>query len=98
MVSPMVTNKGEGICRLIEQHGLMAVIYLGDDVSETDAFRMLHALWAYENIMTLSVEAARADSMILLINSPDVVVGGLASAIFFIEHLMQKVAEVFTGN
>ena len=40
---PVVTNKGEGIRRLIEQHGLMAVIYFGDDVSDTDAFRMPEA-------------------------------------------------------
>ena len=32
---PVVTNKGEGIRRLIEQHRLKAVIYLGDDVSDT---------------------------------------------------------------
>jgi len=32
-------NKGEGVRRLIEEHGLKSVIYLGDDVSDTDAFR-----------------------------------------------------------
>ncbi len=43
---PVVTNKGEDIRRLIEQHGLSAVIYLGDDVSDTDAFRMLRGMRA----------------------------------------------------
>lgn len=36
---PVITNKGEGIRRLIEQHGLKSVSYLGDDVSDTDAFQ-----------------------------------------------------------
>jgi len=36
---PVLTNKGEGVRRLIEEHGLKSVIYLGDDVSDTDAFR-----------------------------------------------------------
>src|SRR5437588_12102778 len=44
---PVVTNKGEGIRRLIKLHGLKTVIYLGDNVSDTDAFRMLRAQEAY---------------------------------------------------
>jgi hypothetical protein len=35
----VVTDKGEGIRRLIKQHGLNAVIFLGDDVSDLDMLR-----------------------------------------------------------
>jgi hypothetical protein len=48
-----VTNKGEGIRRLIEQYGLKAEIYLGDDVSDTNAFHMLRALWTEGYCITL---------------------------------------------
>jgi trehalose-6-phosphatase len=57
----VVTNKGEGVQRLIEQHGLMAVIYLGDDVSDTDAFRMVRVMRSRGHVFGLrrsSVEIA----------------------------------------
>lgn len=38
---PISTNKGEGLRRLIEAHHLQSVIYLGDDVSDADAFRAI---------------------------------------------------------
>jgi trehalose 6-phosphate phosphatase len=83
---PAVTNKGGGIRRLIEQHGLKAVIYLGDDVSDTDAFRMLRAVRATEDSMALSVGVLHADSPTGLIKSADVVVDGPACAKSFIEY------------
>jgi hypothetical protein len=49
----VVTNKGEGIRRLIDEHHLKAVISLGDDVSDTNAFRMLRALWTEGYCITL---------------------------------------------
>jgi hypothetical protein len=38
----VATNRGDGIRRLIEKQGLQAAIYLGDNVSDTDSFCMLH--------------------------------------------------------
>jgi trehalose 6-phosphate phosphatase len=87
---PVVTNKGEGIRRLIEQHGLKAVIYLGDDVSETDAFRLLRGIRARGNCMTLCVGVLYADSPARLITSADVVVDGPACARAFFESLVHS--------
>jgi trehalose 6-phosphate phosphatase len=86
---PVVTNKGQGIRRLIEQHGLKAVIYLGDDVSDTDAFRMLRGTRAQGNCMTLSVGVLHTDSPARLINSVDIVVDGPTCAKAFIECLVE---------
>ena len=36
---PITTSKGDGVRRLVETHQLKAVIYLGDEVSDTDAFQ-----------------------------------------------------------
>ena len=46
MFPPVGDNKGEGIRRLIEGNRLKSVIYLGDDVSDAVAFRMLRVLQA----------------------------------------------------
>jgi trehalose-phosphatase len=86
---PVVTNKGEGIRRLIEGHGLRAVISLVDDVSDTDAFRVLRALRARGGCTTLSVGVMHADSPSILIRSADVSVDGPACAKAFIEYLVE---------
>ena len=86
----MVTNKSEGIRRLIEQHGLMAVIYVGDDVSDTDAFRTLRAMRSRGSCMTLSVGVLHADSPGRLINSVDMVIDGPACAKAFIGHIVDN--------
>ncbi len=39
---PILTNKGEGLHRLVKMHHLASVIYLGDDVSDADAFQEIH--------------------------------------------------------
>ena len=39
-------DKGEATRRLVEQHGLRSVAFFGDDVTDLDAFRALHALRA----------------------------------------------------
>jgi hypothetical protein len=49
----VVTNKGEGIRRLIDVYHVKAEIDLGDDVSDTDAFRMLRAAQSQGDYMTL---------------------------------------------
>lgn len=41
---PMATDKGAGLDRLVRQHRLDGVIYFGDDLSDTDAFRRIRAL------------------------------------------------------
>jgi 3-deoxy-D-manno-octulosonate 8-phosphate phosphatase KdsC-like HAD superfamily phosphatase len=58
---PTEINKSEGIRRVIEQQGLKAVIYLGDDMSDTGAFRMLRVMRSRGHVLGLrrsSVEIA----------------------------------------
>jgi trehalose-6-phosphatase len=51
----VVISKDDGIRRLIDDHGLKIVIYLGDDGSDTDVFRMLRGLRTRGNSQTLVV-------------------------------------------
>jgi hypothetical protein len=75
---------------LIEQHGLAAVINLGDDVSGTDAVRMLRALQAQGYCMTLAVGVLHTNAPTQLIKSADVVVDGPACGKAFIEHNIEE--------
>jgi hypothetical protein len=65
-----------------------AVIYLGDDVNYTDAFRVLRALRAEGSCVTLSVGVLHADSPAHLIKSADAVVDALACARAFMTLLV----------
>jgi hypothetical protein len=70
---------------LIDQHGLQAVIYLGNDVSDTDAFHTLRAVRIRGQCMTLSVGVTHPDSPARLIKSADVVVDGPVCAKAFFD-------------
>jgi trehalose 6-phosphate phosphatase len=54
-------DKGEATRRLVEQHGLRAVAFFGDDVTDLDAFRTLHALRAESQVKTLAVGVGSAE-------------------------------------
>jgi trehalose 6-phosphate phosphatase len=87
---PVVTNKVEDIHRFIEQHELIAVIYLGDDVSDADAFGALRGLRARGNCTTLSVGVLHADSPTRLIKAADMTVDGPECARAFINYLVER--------
>lgn len=54
-------DKGEAARRLVERHGLRAVAFLGDDVTDLDAFRALHALRADGTAQTLAIGVGSAE-------------------------------------
>ena len=86
----MITNKGEGIRRLTEQHGLTAAIYPGDDVSDTDAFRVLRAVRGAGNRMIISSEALHQDSPARLITLAYAVVDVSQRAKSSIQRLVER--------
>jgi trehalose 6-phosphate phosphatase len=82
-------DKGEATRRLVLRHGLRAVAFFGDDVTDLDAFRALHALRAEGIARTLaigvgSVEGppevrAEADIMLEGVDEVERVLAALAS-------------------
>jgi trehalose-phosphatase len=88
LLPPVVTNQGEGIRRLIAGHQLKAVLYLGDDICDTDAFRTLRTVQAGGNCMTLLAGVLHPDTAVSLIKSADLVADGPAGAKTFSEHLV----------
>jgi trehalose 6-phosphate phosphatase len=51
----LAIDKGAAARRLVEQHGLRAVAFFGDDVTDLHAFRVLHALRADGIAQTLAI-------------------------------------------
>jgi hypothetical protein len=79
--------------RLTDEQHLQAVIGLGDEVSNTDAYRTKRAVRAEGNSMTLSVGVLPAAFPTRLIKSGDVVdvvIEGPVCAKSFIEHVVDN--------
>jgi len=76
-------------CQIGDAHHVKAVIYLGDDVSDTDTFRVLRGLRTQRCCMTLSVGVLHPDSPASPFISADVVVDSPVCAKAFIEHLVE---------
>ncbi|MGE3270010.1 MAG: trehalose-phosphatase [Chloroflexota bacterium] len=51
----LAIDKGEAARRLVAQHGLQSVAFFGDDVTDLDAFRAIHALQADSAVQALAI-------------------------------------------
>jgi len=55
LLPPITVSKGSAVSWLAKEHGLEAVVYLGDDVTDAHAFRALKALRDMSAVQTLSL-------------------------------------------
>jgi len=70
-------DKGEASRRLTEQHGLRAVAFFGDDVTDLDAFRMLRALRADGSVQTVSIGVNGPEAPAAISAEADLVLEGV---------------------
>ncbi|MCA9832583.1 MAG: trehalose-phosphatase [Thermomicrobiales bacterium] len=70
-------TKGTALAQLVEQHGLRAVIFAGDDVTDVDGFRTLHELRA-QGVKTLAIGVVTPDAHPDVAAYADVTVGSVA--------------------
>lgn len=73
---PIVTDKGQGLRRLIQRHHLKSVFYLGDDVSDADAFAAVQQLREQGECEGVAIGVLTADSPQLLSEWADFMVRG----------------------
>ena len=73
---PISTHKGEGLHRLIEMHELKGVLFLGDDLSDTDAFLEMKDMRDKGICKGLSVGVLHPNSPSVLRERADILVGG----------------------
>lgn len=95
LLPPIVTDKGQGLRRLIERHHLASVIYLGDDVSDTDAFRMLKSLRKQSKCYGLAIGVVHADSPSVLIKEADMLLAGPTQVQSFFRWLVEQQTAAF---
>jgi trehalose 6-phosphate phosphatase len=70
-------DKGEAARRLVAKHGLRSVAFFGDDVTDLDAFRALHALRAEGHVQTLVIGVGNPESPPAVRAEADIVLEGV---------------------
>ena len=89
---PLAINKGTAARRLVQQHGLRSAIFLGDDRTDADAFRVLRELRAQGDCATLSVGVTAPETPSIVRELADVMVDGVAGVEAFLAQLNAIVA------
>ncbi len=87
---PLAINKGTAVQQLVAQRGLRGVIFLGDDRTDTDAFRALRELQQQGSCESLSVGVVGADTPPMVRELADIVVEGVTG----VEQLLAQIAEL----
>lgn len=86
---PVVTNKGNGLRKIIEAHQIKSVFYIGDDISDTDAFLSIRHLREQDACQGLSIGVLHRDSPAALIEQSDMLVSGIAGVSELLHWLIQ---------
>jgi trehalose 6-phosphate phosphatase len=89
---PLAINKGTATRRLIQQHRLHSAIFIGDDRTDADAFRVLRELRDHGDCATLSVGVAAPETPPIVRELADVMVDGVAGVEAFLAQLNAIVA------
>ena len=82
---PVAADKGTAVERLIGRSGLSAVVYLGDDVTDLDAFRMLASLRASGTFRAATVAVASKEAPGELLREADYLAEGVVEVAAFLQ-------------
>ena len=87
---PVAVNKGTSLERLVAETGLNGVIYIGDDVTDVDAFRAIHSLLSWGRCRGLALGVVGADTPPEVEEEADFLLRGVPE----VEELLRSIAGV----
>jgi trehalose 6-phosphate phosphatase len=90
----LAVNKGTAIVDLIEEHQLSGIVFLGDDVTDADAFVRLRALRGESEVATLTVGVVGTETPPIVLENSDVTVPGVPACI----ELLGAIADVVESS
>lgn len=78
---PVNLGKGAAVRRLVERYGLTGCVFIGDDVTDTDAFRALREMRALNNLQAACVGVLSAETPPALLELSDITVDGVPGVV-----------------
>ena len=80
-------GKGAAVRRLIERHGLRGCVFIGDDVTDVDAFRVLREMRDASQVVAVCVGVTSAETPPAVLEMSDVTVPGVPGVIELLNWL-----------
>jgi len=90
---PLAIDKGTVVRDLVREHGLRGIVYLGDDLTDVDAFRAVRELREEGDILGLTAGVEGAEAPAALAGVSDVLLSGPQAASQFLQALSQALSE-----
>ena len=87
LLPPVRLDKGEALAELVGEHGLRGVVFLGDDVTDLDAFRALRTLREERGLATLGIAVLSPEAPAGLREAADATVDSVAEVALLLETL-----------
>ena len=87
ILPPVELNKGTAVANLVEKYALSSVIYIGDDVTDLDAFRKIAKLVRIGKILGLCVGVAGEESPDAISSEADYVLSSVAEVGWFLDWM-----------
>jgi trehalose 6-phosphate phosphatase len=94
LLPALAVDKGAATLRLVQEHHLRSVAFFGDDVTDLDAFRALHALRAAGTVQTLAVGVGSVEGPPAVRAEADVMLEGVGE----VERVLAALARRPTGH
>ena len=88
---PVSVDKGTSLRELVAEYGLRGVICLGDDSTDVDAFRALHALASEGVCAGLALGVLGRNTPATLEQEADLLLSGVAE----VEELLERIVEAY---
>jgi len=86
---PVAVDKGTAILSIVEQRALRGAVYLGDDVTDVNAFRALQNM-RNVGVHTAAIAVRSSESPGALLEAADAVIDGVASAVELLVRLSSE--------
>jgi len=94
LLPPVAANKGTATLELITEYHLRRGIYLGDDVTDIDAFRAIHASSQKNDFQGWAIAVTSEETPGLLVDEADFTLKGVSEVARFLERLSQTAAQL----
>lgn len=90
---PVDINKGAALLRIIAQHQLNGMVFLGDDVTDVDGFRVLSNLRAERDFAGVSIAVSDPEAKPDVVKAADTSVSGVPACVELLTSFAQRLRQ-----
>lgn len=98
LLPPVRVDKGTAVERLVLLRKLLAVVYLGDDVTDLDAFRAVRSLRESGRVQGVAVAVASAESPVDLLAEADYMLEDVDAVVCLLREMVSGEADLTGGR